>query len=193
MKKPNAYNETQAGGGYIPVAVGGHYAIIKRAEERQDKNGRDMVVVAIDFTLQDAQAGYMSTAFLNDVRPNKKWPNSGMKYISVLGWQSSDCSKDFKGFCEAVEKSNKGFTINWEAKDWCAQFANKKVGVVYGNVESEYNGKTSIRPEIRWFCPYDKVAEAVVPRDKLLNKQVSDDNHIPAGPASAPVDDDCPF
>ena len=43
-----------------------------------------------------------------------------------------------------------------------------EIGVVFGNVEEEYNGEVKMRRRIRWFCKWDAVANASVPQDKLL-------------------------
>ena len=68
MQKPNNYENTQAGGDFVPVELGGHYAIIKNVSERETKNGDPMIVVSIDFDKKDAQAGYFTEQFKKD------WP-----------------------------------------------------------------------------------------------------------------------
>ena len=49
-----------------------------------------------------------------------------------------------------------------------AQFRGLKVGGVYGEVENEYNGKRSMRRELRWFCADSQVETARVPEPKYL-------------------------
>lgn len=166
MQKPNSFETTQAGGDYVPVELGGHYAVIKNVSERETKNGDPMIVVSIDFDKKDAQAGYFTDQFKRDVRPDKKYPNQATNYITTE--YNGACTKAFKSFMKAFADSN-GLTddkIKW-GDDFAAQFKNKKIGVVFGNVEETYNGETKMRRKIRWFCDYAKVSSQQTPADKL--------------------------
>lgn len=166
MNKPNEFETTQAGGDYIPVELGGHYAVIKNVTERETKNGDPMIVVSIDFDKKDTQAGYFMDMFKKDVRPDKKYPNQATNYITTE--YGGACTKSFKSFIKAYADSN-GKTendIQW-GSDFVTQFKNKKIGVVFGNVEETYNGETKMRRKIRWFCNYAKAMEQPIPSDKL--------------------------
>ena len=168
MKKPENYENTQAGGDFVPVELGGHYAVIKNVSERETKNGDPMVVVSIDFDKKDAQAGYFTEQFKKDVRPDKKYPNQAVNYITTE--YGGACTKGFKSFMKAFTDSNniKEDAIKW-GNDFAPQFKNKKIGVVYGNVEELYNGEVKMRRKIRWFCDYNKVDIQNVPNDKLMD------------------------
>ena len=194
MQKPNNYDNTQAGGDFTPVNLGGHYAVIKNVSERETKNGDPMVVVSIDFDKKDEQAGYFTEQFKKDVRPDKKYPNQAVNYITTE--YNGACTKGFKSFMKAYADSNgiKEDAIKW-GSDFAAQFKNKKIGVVFGNVEETYNGETKLRRKIRWFCDYNKVSEQKIPDDKLENnkaaKPTTDENgfmNIPEG-----SDEEIPF
>ena len=175
MQKPNNYEKTQAGGDFIPVELGGHYAVIKNVSERETKNGDPMIVVSIDFDKKDAQPGYFTDQFKKDVRPDKKYPNQAVNYITTE--YGGACTRAFKSFMKAYADSNniKEDAIKW-GSDFAAQFKNKKIGVVYGNVEEEYNGEVKMRRKIRWFCDYGKVADQRVPDEKLLDTKKSSGN-----------------
>lgn len=183
MQKPNNYESTQAGGDYVPVELGGHYAIIKNVSERETKNGDPMIVVSIDFDKKDAQAGYFTEQFKKDVRPDKKYPNQAVNYITTE--YGGACTKGFKSFMRAFAESNniKEDAIKWGA-DFASQFKNKKIGVVYGLVEELYNGEVKKRRKIRWFCDYAKALNQNIPAERLL-----DEKDKPA----APVEDDLGF
>lgn len=168
MQKPNNFENTQAGGDFIPVNLGGHYAVIKNVSERETKNGDPMIVVSLDFDKKDSQPGYFSEQFKKDVRPDKKWPNQATNYITTE--YGGACTKGFKSFIKAFADSN-GLTedqIKW-GSDFTDQFKNKRIGVVFGNVEDTYNGETRMLRKIRWFCNYEKVTEQRIPADKLEN------------------------
>lgn len=166
MQMPKNFNEVKAGGDFTPIELGGHHIIIKNVEETTSKAGRPMIKVSFDFAKNDRQADYMSNEYKNDIRPDKKWPHAGTQYI-LSEDKDGKCSKSFKSFITAFESSNNCSAI-WGEK-FAAQFKNKKIGGVFGEVENEYNGKTTMRHELRWFCADDKVDGAAIPAAKFLN------------------------
>lgn len=169
MNKPSGYDEAQAGGEFIPIELGGHYAVVKQVAERQSSTGKDMIVVLFDFCKPDAQEGYFATQFANDERDDKKWPFAGSKYIIVNDYNDPNkTSKQFKTFCTCIEKSN-NYQISWGGNSWAQQFKGKKIGVVFGEEENEYDGKIRMRRNLRWFCSLDRVADAKIPQTKYLN------------------------
>lgn len=182
MQKPNNFDNVQTSGDFTPVELGGHHIIIKQVAERESKTGKPMLVVLFDFAKNDKQPEYFSESFAADVRPDKKWPNTGTNYIVSVG-NDGKCTKNFKTFITAVEDSNPGFTVDWcDGPKFCAQFKNKKIGGVFGIVEEEYNGKINQRHKLRWFCNDAAADGAKIPADKLL--PVSN----PSPAAALPVD-----
>ena len=169
MQKPNNYENTQTGD-FTPVKLGGHFAVIKNVSERETNNGDPMIVVSIDFDKKDEQEGYFTEMFKKDVRADKKYPNQAVNYITTE-YQNA-CTKAFKSFMKAFCDSNKidESKIKWGA-DFATQFKNKKIGVVFGEVEELYNGEVKTRHKIRWFCDYNKANEQKVPDAKLLSAE----------------------
>ena len=191
MNKPQGYDDLKVGGDFTPVELGGHHMVIKGVREEKSKKGRDMIVVAFDFAPNDKQPGYFTDLFEKDIRPDKKWNNSGTKYILTMDSQDdSKVNKDFKRFITAVEKSN-GFEVKWD-KTFCNQFKGKKVGGVFGVVEEEYDGKVRKKHLLRWFCEDSKADNADIPNPKLLNNTPTTDANgfmeLPKG-----EDGDIPF
>ncbi len=169
MQKPEGYDEARVNGGFVPVELGGHFAVIKQVSETQSSTGKDMIVVLFDFCSPDAQEGYFMDAFKNDVREEKKWPFNGSKYIMVNDYNDpKKTSRNFKSFCTCVEKSN-NMSIQWGTANWSQQFKGKKIGVVYGEEESEWDGRITMRHVPKWFCDWDKVKDASIPNPKYLN------------------------
>lgn len=174
MQKPSGYDEAKASGEYTPINLGGHYCVIKQLSEKQSSTGKDMVVVVFDFCAPDKQANYFADQFANDTREEKKWPYQGTKYIMVNDYQDpKKTSTQFKTFITCVENSN-GFQVKWGIANWAAQFKGKKIGAVFGEEESEYDGKTSMRRLVRWFCSTDAVMDAKVPDPKYLKAKKND-------------------
>lgn len=165
MQKPNSYDQVQVGD-FTPIELGGHHAIIKDVKEQKTKTGKDMIAVAIDFAKNDKQPGYFMDSFEKDIRPDKKWPYQAIQYIVVVD-KDGKTSRSFKAFITAFEKSNNCEAV-W-GETFCRQFKGKRIGVVYGNVEEEYNGEVKMRRRIRWFCDDAATDNANIPADKLLD------------------------
>ena len=169
MNKPDGYDEARAAGEFTPVELGGHFAVIKQVSETQSSTGKDMIVVLFDFCTPDKQDGYFMKAFKDDTRDEKKWPFNGSKYIMVRDYSdASRTSRNFKSFCTCVEKSN-NMNIQWGVANWAAQFKGKRIGVVYGEEESEWDGRITMRRVPKWFCDWDKAKDASIPNPKYLN------------------------
>jgi len=195
MQKPSGYDETQVSGSYEAPACGGHYLIIKKVEERQSKTGKDMIAIMFDFAANDRQPGLFMRTFEEDIRPDKKWPYAGSQYVMVNDYTDpSKTSRNFKSFVTSVERSNKGFVTAW-GDNWGAQFKNKVIGGVFGMVESEYNGKRSMRPQLRWFCSIEAVPNANIPEPKLLREPAQAPDQTAAGEGFMQADnfDEVPF
>lgn len=161
MQKPNNYDETQAGGEFTPVELGGHKLVIKQVNETKSKTGKDMIVVLFDFAEDDKQPGYFMEQFQNDIRPDKKWPNQATQYILTED-NEGKCNRSFKTFTTCVEHSNAGFSVQWGDK-FCQCFKGKKIGGVFGEQMDYYNGEEKKKRVLRWFCSLDNVADASIP------------------------------
>ena len=164
MLKPNNYDNVSTGD-FTPIDLGGHHLVIKAVEETRSKGGRAMLKVSFDMAKNDRQAGYMTNEYKNDIRPDKKWPHAGTQYILTED-NEGNCSKSFKSFITSFEKSNNCSAV-WGDK-FAAQFKGKRIGGVFGEVENEYNGKTSMRHELRYFCDDSKADAAGIPQPKYL-------------------------
>ena len=165
MNKPNNY-DTVSAGEFTPAQLGGHICIIKDVIESMTKTGKPMIVVRFDFAPDDVQPNYFTNLFKDDIRPDKKWPYAGTAYI-VTEDQDGNCTKRFKQFTTAYEKSNEVETV-W-GQNFANQFSGKLIGAVFGEVEHEYNGKVSMRHELRWFCDVNAAQSADIPAVKYLN------------------------
>ena len=197
MNKPNNYEETQTGGDFTPVELGGHKLVIKQVSETKSKSQKDMIVVLFDFAPDDKQPGYFTEQFNNDIKPDKKWPNQATQYILTED-ADGKCSRNFKTFTTCVEHSNAGFTTQFGDK-FGEQFKGKKIGGVFGEQMDFYNGEEKKKRVLRWFVSSDKVADAAIPdisetkafkENKNNNSATSADGFmsIPDG-----IDEELPF
>lgn len=163
MQKPNNFENTQAQGDFTPIELGGHIMEIKEVLEMKSRTGKDMIKVSFDFAQGDKQAGYFVKQFKDDIRPDKKWPNSGTTYILTED-QDGNCSRSFKTFTTAVEKSNPGFSIQW-GDGFSSCFKGKLVGGIFGLVHDYYDGRNIDKHQLRWFRSVDKAKDAEIPNE----------------------------
>ena len=193
MNKPNNYDQTRAGGEYVPIELGGHRGIIKQVTETTSKSGKEMIIVSIDFAAEDKQPKYFEEQYRNDTRDEKKWPYQATQYI-VTEDNEGNTTRSFKSFCTNFEISN-GVTIKW-GSNWGAQFKGRRIGVVYGEVEEKYNGEVKTRRRIRWFCDDHKATEQAIPEKQIYKGAAS---AAPADNADGPwmptdfSEDELPF
>lgn len=181
MQKPNGYDNARVAGEFTPVTLGGHYAVIKQVSETKTKTNKDMIVVLWDFVGPDPQEGYFKKEFENDTRDGKKWPFTGTKYIMVNDYNDpKKTSRAFKTFCAMFEKSN-GCEVQWDIADWGKQFKGKRIGVIYGQEEYEWDGRTGMRNTPFYFCQFDKAGDSGIPEPKHLRRKTSS---APAAPTS---------
>lgn len=167
INKPAGYDDIQVNEDFTPIELGGHKGIIMNVEEYTSPiSGNKSLKVSIDTDKTDKQPGYFAEQYKTDTRPDKKWSNSAIKYVS-LGQEESQV-KMLKGFITAVENSNNGFTYNWNKE--ISQLKGKKVGLMFGLEEYQNDkGELKTMPKMTQFRSIDKVDNAKIPRVKLLD------------------------
>lgn len=170
MNQPTGYDEVSAGG-WQPPKTGGHIAVIKSVEERKTQTGKDMAVVFFDFAPDDpSQPNYFANDYKNNEKKDKKWAFAGTSYI-VTTDKEGKTSRKFKSFCVSFEKSN-NTEVKWGA-DFAKQFKNKRIGVVFGQEEQEYNGEVKLRTLPRYFCDVTEALNAEIPEIRRLDNSSS--------------------
>lgn len=188
MNMPNSYKETKATGEFTPIQLGGHHLIIKKVFEKNNegnpivnKYNQPMIIVCFDMADNDVQPKYAT----NEVLANKEkygkfpyWVHSCTAYITTE--KDGVCTKQFKTFTTCYAHSN---GIDTDAIKWgdgfCDQFTGKRIGGVFGEVESEYEGRRFMKHDLRWFCSDDKVDGATIPDAKRLDGSTQPGNATP--------------
>lgn len=205
--KGNDYDSVSAFGqsDFKPLPSGGYICRLIMAEEMADKNGNPMLHIGFDI-IEGEYKNYFMDLFQsrkkNNTDPLKeiKWPFAGQAWIPVNDYEdNSKTSRKFKGFCTAVEESG---TEIWTPKGELNlnEVKSAEVGVIFQNVESEYNGKTRWEATPWGFRSIATVAggDYFVPDDKPL-KEISTygTGFVPTSAGSADsfsaADDDIPF
>lgn len=129
---------------------GFHHLVVKTAKVAMSKSNKQMLVVEFDCTSDDVQPNYFG-ALARTKEGKEKWPFSGTKYL-VIYKDDNICNAFFQSFCEAVEASNPGFTIDWDLEEnvFGRQFEGLIVGARFKSFEQEYQGLKSY-PVLLWY------------------------------------------
>ena len=167
IAKPKMYDEITINESYEKIILGGHKGIIKNIIEYTSAiSGNTSLKVEVDTSADDKQPNYFQKQFNENTNMDKKWPNSGTKYVSLK--QDENCIKMLKAFITSVENSNPNFTYDWNKE--VDQLKGKKVGLVFGLEEYQNDkGETKTATKLTQFRSIDKVENARIPNVRLLN------------------------
>lgn len=167
IAKPKIYDEVEVNLEYTPISLGGHKGIIMGVEEyTSELTGNTSLKVSVDTAKDDIQPQYFTEQYKNDTRPDKKWSNSAIKYVSLK--DDENCVKMLKAFITSVENSNNGFVYDWNKE--VEQLKGKKVGLVFGLEEySNNDGETKNIAKLNQFRSIDKIDNVKIPKVKLLD------------------------
>ena len=172
IKKPSNYDNVEVMEfDFTPIELGGHKGIIMKAEEyTSPQSGKTSLKVSVDTAKDDKQPEYFKEQYKNDVRIDRKWSNSAIKYIS-LGEEENQV-KMLKSFITAYENSN-GCQFDWN-KNW-EQLTSKKIGIVFGMEEYENQaGELKTVNKLREFRSIDKIDNIKIPKVKKLDNSYVD-------------------
>ena len=166
IAKPKMYDEINIIEEYEKISLGGHKGIIMKAEEyTSPQSGKTSLKVSADTAKDDKQPEYFKEQYKNDVRIDRKWSNSAIKYVP-LGEEENQI-KMLKSFITAYENSN-NCQFDW-GKDW-EQLKGKKIGIIFGMEEYENQaGELKTVNKLREFRSIDKIDNIKIPKVKLLD------------------------
>ena len=167
LVKPSNYDEIQVNQEFEKLELGGHKGIIKNIMEYTSAiSGNTSLKVEVDTSSDDKQPNYFQKQFDENTNMDKKWSNSGTKYVSLK--QDENCIKMLKAFITSVENSNPNFVYDWNKE--VDQLKGKKVGLVFGLEEYQNDkGETKTITKLTQFRSIDKVDNAKIPNVRLLN------------------------
>ena len=162
LVKPSNYDKIQVNQEFERLELGGHKGIIKNIIEYTSAiSGNTSLKVEVDTSSDDKQPNYFQKQFDENTNMDKKWSNSGTKYVSLK--QDENCIKMLKAFITSVENSNNGFSFDWNKE--VDQLKGKKVGLVFGLEEYQNDkGETKTATKLTQFRSIDKVENARIPK-----------------------------
>lgn len=191
MNKPDGYDEAEVKefGEYEALPVGNYTCKIVKAEVGETATRKEKLTLFLDIA-EGEHRGFFKKQYDSDTRDNKKW---GCQYVQL----TQDTSvKYFKAMVTSIEKSNKGFTFNFDEKT----LANKFVGGQFGAEEyMKQEGGIGRSVKCRYLRSLEGLEKAKVLEDKLLDPMKSATNNATKKAneqhfASMDEDtEDCPF
>lgn len=167
IKKPSNWDAVEVMEfDHTPIELGGHKGIIMKAEEyTSPQSGKTSLKVSVDTAKDDKQPEYFAEQYKNDVRIDRKWSNSAIKYVPI--GEEENQVKMLKAFIIAYENSN-NCQFDWN-KNW-EQLTGKKIGIVFGMEEYENQaGELKTVNKLREFRSIDKIDNIKIPKVKKLD------------------------
>lgn len=132
MKKINNWENIQEFTTFKRLKPSGYICKILKVEDHPDK---EYLKIYFDIN-RGEDKGYFKSQFEKDTCKERKWPNAG---TFIRSYKDSAASM-FKGFINAIEKSNKGYQWNFDEKT----LVNKVVGLIIAD-EQYQNQKGQVR------------------------------------------------
>lgn len=204
IKQFKDYNETQAAGvnGKFPqLPAGGYEAQVKKVQIAKNYDGSERLELLVDI-IEGEYEGYFKKQYDNNKFEDKKYKGRVSFAIPTDDGSEKDGYKKryFKAMAEAFEKSNAGYTWNWEEKS----LLGLKVGIYVRDKEWDKDGKHGFAPEIYALEDINVIrsGEFETPKPKYLNGNApatnkSDFTQTPqsstANPFPTAEDDTYPF
>jgi hypothetical protein len=132
MKRINNWENIQESTSFKRLTPNGYIVKILKVEDNPEK---EYLKIYFDIVKGDDK-GYFKKQYDGDTRKERKWPNAG---TFIRSYKDSAASM-FKGFTNAVEKSNKGYKWDFDEKT----LVNKVVGLIIAD-EQYQNQKGQVR------------------------------------------------
>ena len=133
MKRINNWENIQESTSFKRLMPNGYIVKILNVEDHPDK---EYLKIYFDIVKGDDK-GYFKKQYDSDTRKERKWPNAG---TFIRSYKDSAASM-FKGFVNAIEKSNKGYQWNFDEKT----LVNKVVGLIIADEQYQFVSVTMSR------------------------------------------------
>lgn len=173
IRKPDNWENVQAFSDRKTLPVGGYVCRIKQSAVQPVGDGQQLAVL-FDIVEGD-YAGFYEDDFRGNTRDDKKW--KGVLRIWLPKYDGSEKDgwtlSSLKGFTTSVEKSNPGYTWNWDEQT----LKGKLIGIIFRSEEWDYNGKHgwAVRPFRAASVEAIREGDFEIPADKPLKNSTFSD------------------
>lgn len=185
MKKISGYDKIQESGSFKRLGPGGY---VVKLLDVADVPNKEYLKVSFD-VCEGPEKDFFMNEFKSDTRENKKWPNAG----TFIRSYKEKALPMLKGFTGAVERSNAGYTWDFDEK----KLKGKIVGLVLGEEEFlNSTGKVRTRTYVAAVRSVDVIRDGkfeVPPLKKLdATKATTTPSPTPFNDPFAAVNNDTP-
>ena len=171
MKPFNGFEDAQksaryTGGAKLPK--GAYVAKIMNVRYEKGENGTsDRILVQFDI-VEGEHKDFFKNAYEADTSEDKKWKGKTAIYVPKDDGSDKDkiTKRSFASWIDAFEKSNKGFSWDWDEK----KLKDKVVGIVYGETGTVIDGKEVKFTEARFGVDAQLVRDCKAPAAKFKSK-----------------------
>lgn len=136
------------------LPVGGYVVKVESVRYEKGSEGKgDRIVLAYDIS-EGEQKGFFKKQFEANTDENKKWKGTATIYVPDENGSNSDWAvRKFAQTMNYFEDSNSGYIWNWDEKT----LKGKLIGVVYGEIQKNIDGKDITWVGFRWFVPISEI------------------------------------
>lgn len=184
MKKISGYDKIQESGSFKRLGPGGYVVKLLDVTDVPDK---EYLKVSFD-VCEGTEKDFFMNEFKSDIREDKKWPNAG----TFIRSYKEKALPMLKGFTGAVERSNAGYTWDFDEK----KLKGKIVGLVLGEEEFlNSTGKVRTRTYVAAVRSVDVIRDGkfeVPPLKKLDPTKATTVAPAPFNDPFAAANDDTP-
>lgn len=188
-----AKNNAQRSTGRLPK--GAYVCKVLGVKYENGKDGlSDMIRIQFD-VVEGEQAGFFKKKYEEDTSDNKKFKGQTTIYVPKDDGSEKDgwTKNTFASWTNAFEKSNNGYTWDWDEKKW----KDKLIGIVFGDTGTVIDGKEVVYTEPRYPVEVEKVrnGKAGEAKFKAKNGYGSGNNQSAGDFISVPegVEEEFPF
>lgn len=178
INRPNNWNEVKEFSDRPKLPLGAYVCRVKQAVVQNNGYG-DQLCLLFDIAEGEYKDFYQKD-FNANTDMNKKWKGVLRVWLPKNdGSEKDELTKSgLKGMTTAFEKSNPGYTWNWDE----TSLAGKLIGIVFRNEEWDYNNMTgwAVRPFRAISVDSVRSGEFRLPKDKPLKKDPNSNTNIPA-------------
>lgn len=165
IKKPQGYDESWAATGEVQQLPAGLYVCsIVQVTETQTKNGDPQIAILFDVAEGEHKGFYKAQYEASRGQENAKWKGVHRQRMTGTGLPH------FKGIITSIEKSNPGFSFQFDKEGNEKTLVGKKFGAVMGREQFRaQDGSLKFSTKIFQIRSLEGLKEAEVPADKLLD------------------------
>lgn len=172
MKKFNGYDKAKEAAQYQPgqkLPVGGYVCKIIGVKYEEGQNGNsDMIILQFDIE-EGEYKDYFHKQYEASTQEDKKYKGQVRIYVPRDDGSDKDTwtKNAFARWTDAFEKSNTGYTWDWDEKKW----KGKLIGITFGETGTVIDGREIVYVEARSAEPVSKIKEGTfyMPQFKKKN------------------------